>query len=731
MVLILLAGVALVVLEGDEESSESRDVPTAGPLGAARWSVSSAALAATEGPPAQLRTVGGLVLAVHGGALHAFDPATGALAWSRPAHPDERIARSLGEPSVAATLIAADHDPEVTLTTVDPTTGATLWTHRTELPEAPLAEVDEADGSGPTRGLVVTPGAILLRSDDADGPVLTGLDPATGEELWSRSHGGHIAAADDALAVLLERPPGDELATRFNIVELATGSTRWEVDLDADGVDVIPAARIVPGGLVIIADGAGHLRGHDRRGGEVVWERPESRRGETLALSAEQIIVTQDRTRTYVGLDAADGFLRWHHDWLVPGPVGLDTTEGRAVIASADDRVIGLSLEHGSRVWEQRLERAGSLTVAGASAVHADRRGRLSGTSVATGRQLWSVGLPSAARIQLAASDGAVFTVAPRGTTENHVLTAWAEGDVVWSTILRRVGIGPPTIGDGALIIPDEVVAGRSPDPDRDGGPLTAVEVATGELRWTSGDSSAAIASRPTRLASDDRIVIRALPDVVHAYERASGSHLWHAADVELVTSPAIVGSRVVVGTADAGVLSLDREDGRDVRRSPLDADPVTLAGGEGGTWVVTADASLVALDEAGTTTWVAPLPGLTHHAPLPIDGTIVVAVGGVALGLDADNGRELWSAELPGPLAGPPVPSGHLVLVATTDGALLALDPRTGATVDHYLLGPIHAGPVSAGGLSYVVTQAGELVAIGPQDPDETVPSPPPIHPR
>jgi outer membrane protein assembly factor BamB len=729
----LLAGLGLFVAESDREPSGTSDDRASGPLESVRWSVATAGLATGDRPPPQLRPVGDVVVVAHGVSIEGVEVTSGTPLWSRPAASEEHLVRDVGDPDIVVTAQPRSDD-RFLLTAIDPATGVDLWRREIEAPERPPVE-EQAQPPRAAPGLHVTPGAVIVGAvAGVDGPV-RGLDPDSGEDLWTEEPPGDLVHADAALAVLVdERDDEDsdedsdeEPRTVFTIVDQSDGSTAWTAELPAGGIDVRPSATVVPDGPIVTADADSGIRGHRRTDGEVIWERTDTRRGEFLALSAEEVLVTQDRTRAYVGIDAADGFVRWRHDWLVPGPIALTTAGGRAVVVSADERVAALGLDHGTRTWEERLERAGSVTVASGMVVHTDRRGWLSARSVSTGRERWSLLLADEARIGLAAAGGTALTAYQRGTTPNHEITAWSEGEPVWNSEVQRWGLGQPILAAGRLLLHGSAVE----PPAGEGATMAALDAATGAELWTTeGHEPPVWTPTPSGAVSHADLVVMVHPDRITTYELATGAVAWDR-EGSFAAGPTILGSGVLVGDTTGALVALDLDAGDEVWRSDVPGAVLALSAGDDHAYVVTATGQVVAVDDDGEETWATPLPGVSHHPPVDIEGALVAVVGSAAIALDRATGDRLWEAPLPGPLAGPPVAADGGLLVATTDGTVRLLRAEDGRTLDLFLLGPIHAGPVTAVVTTYVITTAGELVALGPRDPDEEVPAAPPIHAR
>jgi outer membrane protein assembly factor BamB len=195
-----------------------------------------------------------------------------------------------------------------------------------------------------------------------------------------------------------------------------------------------------------------------------------------------------------------------------------------------------------------------------------------------------------------------------------------------------------------------------------DGGTVTAVSVADGEVRWSVGlGADGACTASPGRIdtavAVSQGVVVavaRNVDDgsvVVSAYEAADGSCRWRVGSrlgSTAVSAPAALDGRPVVGLADRSVRTLAGSDGAEVWSELV----VSIF--------------------------------LPVSAPaLDADHLVVADVGGGVYRLDPDTGERLWSYQLnERVLRSSPVLSGDAVLIGLADGRLVALDGATGHLV-------------------------------------------------
>ena len=196
---------------------------------------------------------------------------------------------------------------------------------------------------------------------------------------------------------------------------------------------------------------------------------------------------------------------------------------------------------------------------------------------------------------------------------------------------------------------------------DVDGG-VTAIDVATGDVRWAI-DVGSAIAGAVT--PAGDRVYVAALgsqsdPGGVVALDPSTGDELWRTTDEAIGTnvfSTPVVSDDAIVVLEAASVVSLDPSDGslswRKEIVNPLRTPPF--------------------LFQATAT----PAPAVSD------DSIYVVDVTGRAYALDAATGEIRWDHALndPSPVS-PPVVAADDVLIATDSGTLDAIDRATGHLV-------------------------------------------------
>ncbi|HEY7234060.1 MAG TPA: PQQ-binding-like beta-propeller repeat protein [Gemmatimonadaceae bacterium] len=236
-----------------------------------------------------------------------------------------------------------------------------------------------------------------------------------------------------------------------------------------------------------------------------------------------------------------------------------------------------------------------------------------------------------------------------------------------------------------------------------------------------------------------------------HGVYRGGGATLlglaWRApTDGDVVSSPAIAGNDVFIGSGDGYLYALDLATG--ARRWRYDAgSPVSSspAIGDGLVFAEARDGSVFAVDATtGKRRWRvttgADLPLPWGHesgdhflsSPAYVDGTVVVGAGdGGIYALDATTGRRKWRAQTEGRVRASPAVANGRVYAGSYDGRVYCYDLTSGAlrwrydtegvTLQSKLYGfdrrSIQSSPAVDNGVVYVGARDGFLYAIGADD--------------
>lgn len=221
----------------------------------------------------------------------------------------------------------------------------------------------------------------------------------------------------------------------------------------------------------------------------------------------------------------------------------------------------------------------------------------------------------------------------------------------------------------------------------------------------------------------------------------------WRApTDGDVVSSPAVAGDVVYIGSGDGGLYALDLHTG--ARRWRFDAgSPVSSSPAVGGglVFATARDGSIFAVDAAtGVRRWRlttgADLPLPWGHesgdhflsSPAYVDGMIVVGAGdGGIYVLNAVTGKKKWRAQTEGRVRASPAVANGKVYAGSYDGRVYCYDLTSGALVWKYETEgvtlksgsygfdrrSIQSSPAVDEGVVYVGARDGFLYAIGADD--------------
>lgn len=342
----------------------------------------------------------------------------------------------------------------------------------------------------------------------------------------------------------------------------------------------------------------------------------------------------------------------------------------------------------------------------------------------------------------------------------------------------RYEATGP--VRSSPAVTPTTVLVGTS------AGTLLALDRATGALRWRY-DAGSPLPSSPA--VARGIVVIGARDGSVHAVDAATGARRWATGPVEAlplpwgregwdywVSSPAVVGDRVLMATPDGRLAALDLGSGAErwsyelgarTRSSPAVADgrvfigddagivhAVSLADGrplwrhetegagmesaeygwdrvslqaspavaDGVVYIGSRDGGVYALDAAtGDRLWY-----VDHGAPwvvasAAVDGRrlwVGSSDGLFVAGMMAGSGEEQWRTRVGARVFASPALADGTLYVADHRGRVHALDPADGSVRWRLDTAPgvmIQSSPVPSGRSLYFGTDDGSVYALGP----------------
>jgi outer membrane protein assembly factor BamB len=327
---------------------------------------------------------------------------------------------------------------------------------------------------------------------------------------------------------------------------------------------------------------------------------------------------------------------------------------------------------------------------------------------------------------------GRIFTLDAR----SQVQATSTGGAVLWTQDVRPSSADPTDASGGGIATNGETVFVTTGF-----GRLTALDAATGTVRWTQ-DLAASGGSAPT--VSGDLVYVVSRDSRAWAIEASNGRVRWRLAGVPSTATfsggaGAAARSDIVVFPFPSGeVLGVFPDGGLErwsqviagarlgeavgAAATDISGDPVI----DGDTlYVGNVSGRVVAMNvQTGERLWTA-----TEGAVNPVwpAGGSVFLVNDVndLVRLDAATGAVIWRVQLPVFVEtrparmrtrhahfGPIIAGGRLI-VASSDGVIRQFDPVSGASLgDIAIPGGATSNPVVAGGALYVVNRDGQLVA-------------------
>lgn len=348
---------------------------------------------------------------------------------------------------------------------------------------------------------------------------------------------------------------------------------------------------------------------------------------------------------------------------------------------------------------EQSITVSGTWTAFGNGPTNAGLAASASG--VGEYETLWTKELPMERAAGPIVADGTLYTYG-NGLTAIDAAT----GEVRWTVPIPGGRPSPTYVGDG-------IVAGNSE--------RTALVDLDGNVQWqlTSGGDGHAVT---------DEMIYAAGQGNVWAFDIA-GKFAWsERIDKRTTAVPAVADGLLCIGTRDGHVFGFDADTGtrewtfevasHSDRDDPAGYDVtggVTIYDGTGyfGTW----DRTVYAVDQqTGELEWKRETNGGIDVCPAAADGTIYVGNdGGRILALDAATGDRKWASDRLGSPLRQGIALSNDIAYAVGEGGLLAAVDRTDGTMRwrHLMSNErVRGSPAVADGYVFMTDGAGTVYA-------------------
>ena len=555
------------------------------------------------------------------------------------------------------------------------------------------AEVDDNVATRP----VVSSGVVAFASEAGSA---FGIDAETGAPRWRRD----LTAATVASPALVDDTVvfGSDDGT-IRALGIEDGGDRWT--RSAKGSVEAPITADTDG-LVYVADAGGGISAIDAATGDRRWQETRNDAFRTApALIADLVVVVGESGSIYA-FDRADGALVWEFTGTFVGPAA--DVAGTIVVATAEGNInevdpAGTPIQQFTTANVRAPSDPPAVITLGLST------GGGAGWLVDDSAVVRRIGPGAGGLTVLQARWVHPFTEAPFTGMGFPTTVGEHEGQAVLVDAGGAVYLVDPTTGDIEPIGDDPeslLPAGASAVVDGDqlfmtlGGELRAVDLPSGEVRWSDG-SSAFTPNGPI-VTGDLVIIVRVvtldddtITDDVIAHDRLTGEVRWSQRMPFAGSGPAHAGDIIVAGSPLSG---LDPSDGSILWQVETDRDVVGNAGYDADRDLVVAALrkfegddvllDLVAVDAlTGDERWRVPVDGVPEftEASTVADGLVVVPqLAGPVVAYDADTGAEQWRFA-------PPAPAVHLgiatiengqVWIITSFAQVFVLDATTGDVV-------------------------------------------------
>lgn len=308
-------------------------------------------------------------------------------------------------------------------------------------------------------------------------------------------------------------------------------------------------------------------------------------------------IFTTDNKGKITAVDLETGAQRWQVNLKEPLASGPGTGDGMVFVGSMNAEVIALKADNGALVWRKKVSNQvlANPTYGYGQVLIKTIQGELIALDAKTGEEHWTY-TENIPRLILRGTSSAkiAYPMVVSGFSDgNVVVLTLNKGKLVWerdivkpsgfNDLSRMVDIdADPVIDDGVIYVPSYQ------------GNVTAIELATGKIRWQQKLSShAGLAVSATAVYVSDSL------GRVWSLNKTTGQVNWRQNDLDgkvVLTGPALLEGYIVVADHEGFVHWLSEKDGRFVSRqffskagvlaSPIVADNSMIIFGKDGSLV-------------------------------------------------------------------------------------------------------------------------------------------------
>jgi outer membrane protein assembly factor BamB len=314
------------------------------------------------------------------GGMTAYDASTGTQRWRSDVGTSAFVV-AVGDGLV---VLAPQHG---SVSAVDLSTGRPRW--QVELPAGASA------GRGTVDAGRVYLGASHTSEGAVDAPFVLALDASTGRTIWRTTLDAATQLQPAApvvaggLVVVADAPahPGSAPTSHLHALDASTGAARWRADLGSGRAAIHEQAPVVSGGTVYAASNAGHLLALDSSSGRERWRHQSPSFVTLVAVVDEQVLAVSGGH--VVSLDRANGRLRWQVPTSAPGRPARSwaVLSGGTLVVAEPGRTFAVDVASGGLRWELGVD-AWNLRAHG-DALYLALPDRLLTFDIPTGRPAW------------------------------------------------------------------------------------------------------------------------------------------------------------------------------------------------------------------------------------------------------------------------------------------------------------------------------------------------------
>jgi outer membrane protein assembly factor BamB len=125
-----------------------------------------------------------------------------------------------------------------------------------------------------------------------------------------------------------------------------------------------------------------------------------------------------------------------------------------------------------------------------------------------------------------------------------------SNGDVIWSTMVGKIAESSPAMGEGIIAF------------GSDGGDITALDAATGKLKWSYDTGVSDIKSSP--VITDGTVILGSNDGSIYALTTDKGTLKWkYSTSDNVESSPSVKNGIVYVGSGDSTFLAIELATGK------------------------------------------------------------------------------------------------------------------------------------------------------------------------